>query len=597
MTPARADNGMACMPAPLAIFEVARAHPRAIAIEDDDERVDYGTLAGRALSTASGLRERGVTAGSLVAVCLPRSADQIIATLAAWCIGAAYMPLDPSWPEARLSGLIADADCAALIAEPDLGPRIARHVTLARVSRLAADLDEAVVRVTPDALAYVIYTSGSSGAPKAVEVEHRNLAALIAWHHETFAVSSDTRTSHLAGLGFDAAAWEVWPTLAAGATLCLVDAATRIDAAALRDWLVERRVEVAFAPTALAEPMVGMPWPTTTALRVLLTGAERLKVRPKTSMPFALVNNYGPTESSVVATSGTVDPAGSGLPSIGRPISGTRIHLLGADGAAVPPGHEGEICIAGAQVARGYRGDDQLTARKFVIHPEFGRLYRTGDLGAWLPSGELDFRGRIDEQVKVRGHRVEPAEVAAALNQLDGIDTSAVVIRDGQLVAYVVPADGAAVFAEELRFLLGESLPDYMVPTRFASLQALPLTGNGKIDAAAFPDPATSPVAEKSAVTRRSPETPTEQRLLDILGEVLGHSDIGIDDDFFLLGGHSLLGTQLVIRARQAFGVELTLFHLFERRTVARLAEIIETLVAELIDGMSDEDVRRMAAR
>ena len=591
-----ADTSTVATPAALAIFEAARARPRSTAIEDGDERVDYATLVGRALATAIELRELGVTEGTLVAVCLQRSADQIIAMLAAWCAGAAYLPLDPSWPEGRLSALVADADCASLVAAPDLGARIAGGVPLARVSADAAEFGEAVVPVRPEVLAYVIYTSGSTGKPKAVEVEHRNLAALIAWHRDAFALNAGTRTSHLAGLGFDAAAWEVWPTLAAGATLCLADAATRLEVAALRDWLVERRVEIAFAPTALAEPMVAMPWPATAALRVLLTGAERLKVRPPAGIPFALVNNYGPTESTVVATSGTVDPVGTGLPSIGRPIAGTHIHLLGADGAAVGLGCEGEICIAGAQVARGYRADARLTAEKFVTHPEFGTLYCTGDLAAWLPDGELDFRGRADGQVKVRGHRVEPAEVAAALNQLDDISSSAVVVRDGALVAYVVPADDTAVFADELRLLLGETLPDYMVPTRFASVEALPLTANGKLDHAALPDPAAFPLAEKRALTRRPPETPTEQRLLGILCDVLGHSEIGIDDDFFLLGGHSLLGTQLVIRARQAFGVELTLFHLFEARTVARLSEIIETLVIELIGRMSDEDVRRMVA-
>jgi amino acid adenylation domain-containing protein len=580
--------------APALILEVAEITPEAIAVEGHDgTQLDYRTLVGRAAATAAALRASGVAPGSLVAVCLPRSADQIVAMLAAWLAGAAYLPLDPAWPEARLATLIADAGCAVLVAPLGVGDRIRGQVPRVTVTAAAGGDDSAGVKLDPDALAYVIYTSGSTGAPKAVEVGQGNLAALIAWHVEAFGVRAAVRTSHLAGLGFDASAWEVWPTLAAGGTLCLVDAATRIDPAALRDWLVDRRIEVAFAPTALAEPLAAMAWPPETALRTLLTGAERLKARPTSGQPFTLVNNYGPTECTVVATSGIVSAEGGGLPSIGQPISGTLIHLLDVDGNEVAPGAEGEICIGGAQVARGYRGDTRLTEEKFVTHPVFGRIYRTGDLGAWRPDGELDYRGRVDSQVKVRGHRVEPAEVSAALNRLDAVSSSAVVVRESELVAYVVLAQESAIFAEDLRAALGETLPDYMIPARFALVVALPLTANGKVDVGALPDPAASPMRE--AATGRGPSSPTEERLLAILTEVLGRSDIGVDDDFFLLGGHSLLGTQLDIRARETFGVELTLFHLFEGRTVARLAATIEKLAIELIEAMSDDEIRTLA--
>ncbi|HET8611392.1 MAG TPA: non-ribosomal peptide synthetase, partial [Sphingomonas sp.] len=523
---------------------------------------------------------------------LSRSPGQIAALLAAWRAGSAYLPLDPVWPEARLKALIAQAGCAALIAEPDLGLAIAGATPL-----IAADDDEAdplpPEPTDPDDLAYVIYTSGSTGAPKAVEVTHANLAALCAWHVEAFGVKQGARTSHLAGLGFDAAAWEVWPTLGAVGALALVDGATRLSAPALRDWLVAERIEVAFAPTALAEPLVAMDWPGATALRVLLTGADRLTVRPRAGLPFAFVNNYGPTECTVVATSGVVEPEGEGLPSIGRPIAGTTVHLLREDGGPASADHAGEIWIGGAQVARGYRGDPALTAGRFATHPEHGRLYRTGDLGVRLANGEIAFKGRVDAQVKVRGHRIEPAEVTAALNRLPGVAASAVAVREGELVAWIVPAD-TMLTAGALRAALAEALPDYMVPSRFASLAALPLTPNGKVDAKALPDPAGCAMAEKPA--GRAPSTPTEKRLLEIVSGVIGRGDIGVDDDFFLLGGHSLLGTQVVVRARDAFGVELTLFHLFEGRTVASLAVIVERLVIEKLDSLSDEDIRRMAA-
>jgi len=337
-----------------------------------------------------------------------------------------------------------------------------------------------------------------------------------------------------------------------------------------------------------------MVWPTDAPLRFLLTGADKLTVRPAAGLPFAFVNNYGPTESTVVATSGVVSPYGEGLPSIGWPIAGTQIYLLDDEGAPVSPGEPGEICIGGAQVARGYRGDPALTEARFSAHLDHGRLYRTGDLGLWLDTGEIAFRGRVDGQVKIRGHRIEPAEIAAALNRLPEISTSAVIAREGELIAYVVPADNAALTPSGLRATLAETLPDYMVPARFASLAALPLTPNGKVDVKALPDPAECAMAEAPA--GRAPSSPTEQRLLEIVAGVIGRQDIGVDDDFFLLGGHSLLGTQVVVRARDAFGVELTLFHLFEGRTVASLASVIEELIIAKLDAMSDEDIQRMAA-
>lgn len=578
--------------APAATFGLPQHAGAAPAIQAACATLSYEDLSTRAGMLAAALRAQGVGQGALVAICLPRSIDQIVAMLAAWRAGAGYLPLDPAWPEARLATLVADAGCAALIASPDLGGRIAGAVPLVAPAALAVAGSMPQSPLDPDGLAYVIYTSGSTGTPKAVEVTHGNLAALVRWHNAAFGVGAGTRTSSLAGLGFDAAAWEVWPTLAAGGTLVLVDEATRLDARALRDWLVRERIEVAFAPTALAEPLVAMDWPADTALRVLLTGADKLTVRPAPGLPFLFVNNYGPTKSTVVATSGVVAAQGEGLPSIGRAIAGTDIHLLDADGNPVADGAEGEICIGGAQVARGYRGDPALTAARFVAHADFGRLYRTGDLAARLPDGDLAFRGRVDAQVKIRGHRVEPGEIAALLNRLPEIATSAVVARDGDLVAYVVFAPGATPAVVALRAPLAEMLPDYMVPARFVALDALPLTANGKVDVKALPDPAVHAMAESPA--GRTPETATERRLLEIVSGVIGRSDIGVDDDFFQVGGHSLLGTQVVVRARDAFGVELTLFHLFEGRTVAKLATIIENLIFEMLDNMSDEDVARM---
>jgi len=587
------DSAVESHPLARMIADPAGFAGRTAVVAADGATLDYAELDDRAGTLAAALVARGVAAGDVVAICLPRSIDQIVAMCAVWRVGAAYLPLDPAWPEARLASFVSGAGCTALIATAATGTPIAGHVPLVAPCAGAGFPPVDAAPVDPAALAYVIYTSGSTGAPKAVEVTHANLAALVSWHLDAFGVVAGTRTSHLAGLGFDAAAWEVWPTLAAGGTLVLADDNVRRDADALRDWLLAQKIEVAFAPTALAEPLVAMAWPADTALRVLLTGADKLTVRPAPGLPFSFVNNYGPTESTVVATSGVVSPYGDDLPSIGKPIAGTQVYLFDEEGEPVPHGAEAEIFIGGAQLARGYRGDPALTATKFLTHPDHGLLYRTGDLGAWLPNGELAFRGRADGQVKVRGHRVEPAEIAAALNRLPEVKTSAVVARNGELVAYVVPVEGVTPAVVALRSPLAELLPDYMMPSRFVALAELPLNANGKLDAAALPDPASHALPESPA--GRAPETATERRLLEIVSDVIGRSDIGVDDDFFLVGGHSLLGTQVVVRSRDAFGVELTLFHLFEGRTVASLATIIEGLVMEMLDGLSDEEIARMA--
>jgi amino acid adenylation domain-containing protein len=577
-----------------AIFCMARSSDARIAIEDETSSITYGDLLGRVDAMAARLRSRGARRCETVAVCLPRSINQIISMLAVWRTGAAYLPIDPAWPEARISQFTTSADCAALVANIPIDACLDGRIALVPPFSDETTGDIGFETAEPESVAYVIFTSGSTGKPKAVEVSHSNLSALIDWHCAAFDVKEGTRTSHLAGLGFDASAWEIWPTLAAGGTLVLADDATRLDPDQLRKWLIAKKIEVAFAPTALAEPLVSMDWPADASLRFLLTGADKLTVRPLPGLPFAFVNNYGPTECTVVATSGEVSAEGVGLPSIGRPIKGTTIHLLNEAQEPVALGETGEIWIGGAQVALAYRGDAELTAERFIEHPRYGRLYRTGDLGAWPENGEIAFQGRVDAQVKVRGHRIEPAEVASILNAQPEVTTSAVIGRDGELIAYIVPTGESAPNAADLRAMLAKVLPDYMVPARFAALQALPLTPNGKVDYKALPDPELFALPE--ARPGRAPSTPTEERLLEIVAGVIGRPDIGVDDDFFLVGGHSLLGTQVVVNSRDAFGIELTLFHLFEGRTVASLATIVERLIIEKLDNMSDEDIARMAA-
>jgi amino acid adenylation domain-containing protein len=438
-------------------------------------------------------------------------------------------------------------------------------------------------RTGPESLAYVIYTSGSTGRPKGVEITHANLASLVDWHNAAFGVTAADRSSQVAGLGFDAAVWEIWPPLAAGAALHVADDATHRSPQLLQDWLVAQQITVAFAPTLLAEQLMAVEWPAHTALRTLLTGAERLNRRPLPGLPFTVVNNYGPTECTVVATSGEVAPEGDhpGPPSIGRPLPGTVALLLDEALRPVAPGEPGELVLAGPHVGRGYRHDPQRTAERFVtVSTEDGttvRAYRTGDRVRRLDDGRLLFLGRLDDQVKVRGYRIEPAEITSWLTQAPGVGAGAVTVLgddsgegERELVAYVVPSGGEAPAAADIRAFLAAQLPDYMVPAHVVTLDALPTTPNGKLDRAALPRPA---VAEDPAASPAGESTDDVQAWLgELIAGLLNLPEVGVDDNIFLLGGHSMLAMQVVSRIRQQYGVKLSLRQLFRGPTVSAIA-------------------------
>lgn len=595
---------------PQLVAEVANATPKAVALRAGQACMSYGELNACAGRLAGHLCSLGVGREVLVGVCLERSFDQVVALLAVLKAGGAFLPLDPAWPDERLRELLDEARAPVLISRAawvgglGSGNRVDVPVNRLDDSTTRFGQGEVHADVEGQDLAYVVYTSGSTGAPKGAEITHHNLLNLVAWHLAAFKVTADDRASHLAGLGFDAAVWEVWPYLCAGACVVLADEAVRASPERLRAWLVKERVSLAFVPTPLAEPMTAAEWPAGTALRYMLTGGEALRRHPRPDLPFALINNYGLSECAVVATSGLVSPLAEAAapPPIGRPIANAQVYLLDERGEPVPPGSAGEIWIGGAGVGRGYRGRPDLTARCFVpdrFRPLPGaRLYRTGDLGCLLPDGQIAFRGRFDDQEKIRGHRVEPDEIAAVLNQHPSVAASTVVGRgpanERRLVAYVLPATAAEPSARELRDFLAGRLPEYMLPTTFVRLASLPLTTSGKLDKGALLEPAPDNIL--GSAVGRSPTTPTERRLAQILADLLRIDDVGADDHFFLMGGHSLLGTQLVLRTREAFGIDLTLRHLFEAPTVAELASVIERLVIQRVEAMSEEEAHLRAA-
>jgi acyl-coenzyme A synthetase/AMP-(fatty) acid ligase len=436
----------------------------------------------------------------------------------------------------------------------------------------------------------VIYTSGSTGKPKGVEITHSNLLNLVEWHLEAFQVSSSDRASMQAAVGFDAAVWELWPYLVAGASIAIPDGAIRNHPEALRDWLVANRITITFLPTAMAEQMLQLDWPTDASLRVLLTGADALRRRPHTQLPFQLINNYGPTECTVVATSGLVlpDSLASRPPSIGRAIRNTEIKILDQAMHLVPSGETGEIYIGGKGVARGYRNHPELTAERFLLNGNRALLYRTGDLGRFLPEGEIEFVGRTDEQIKIRGFRVEPGEVVNAINSHPGVQASAVrllgkEVGEKKLVAYVVLASGSAVTQEGLRQTLVRRLPEYMLPSLFVRIDSLPLTVNGKVDYTFLPAPTAANLLRETEFV--APRTLVEQRLAKILSPLLHVESVSVKDNFFLLGGHSLLGTQLLTKIREVFGVDLSLLSLFDHPTLEGMSVEVENLIVAKVVG------------
>ncbi|MDQ6809180.1 MAG: non-ribosomal peptide synthetase [Verrucomicrobiota bacterium] len=595
----------------LGLFEAqARSRPHELAISSGDIDLTYADLDRRASCLAAHLQKLGARREVVVAICLERSADFVVAALASFKCGAAYLPMDPAHPTERLRFVLEAAGASLLVTNAKHAARFAE----ANVNVIALETDEPAISSAPDLLvpvdpqpddlAYVIYTSGSTGQPKGVEITHRNLANLIAWHLRAFAMDASSRASFQAGVGFDAAVWEIWPALAVGASLHLPNDETRMSAEALRNWLVDREITISFVPTNLAEQLIALPWPAATALRFLLTGADTLQRFPARDLPFALVNNYGPTEGTVVATSGviTADDACSGVPTIGQPIDGVDVYLLDEHGHEVPTGVTGEIYLGGAGVARGYRNQPELTAERFVSgRNESGtaRLYLTGDLARRSSDGTITFLGRVDDQVKIRGYRIELNEINALLNRQGSVRSCLVVARDDggdgkRLIAYVIAAEGCAADEQTLRDACRRCLPDYMEPAAFVWLRSFPLTANGKIDRAALPPPSADKNFRDEPVV--APRTPVEEQLAAIICDVLRLPRVSVRDDFFNLGAHSLLGAQIIARVRGSFGVELKLLDVFDSPTIAELALKIEDALSQKLGGMSDAEVEAALA-
>ncbi len=597
---------------PQLVAKQAAATPDAVALVAGDQILSYRELNRRANQLAHYLQALGVGANVLVGLCIERSPDMVVGLLGILKAGGAYVPLDPAYPSERLVFMLEDAHVPVLVTQQLL----AAHLPIQGTRIVCLDADAAALaqqsvadpisEVAIDDLAYVIYTSGSTGQPKGALITHDGLLNLVLWHQRAFEVTSADRATQFTSPAFDATGWELWPYLTIGASVYLPDEEVRVVPASVRDWLVSHRITITFLPTALAESIMALEWPSTTSLRFLLTGADALHHYPSPTLPFALINNYGPSEATVLVTSGRVLPISHAdiPPPIGRPIANTQIYILNENLQQVPIGELGELYIGGVGVGRGYLNRPELTAERFIPDPfsnkPGARLYKTGDLARHLSDGQIAFMGRTDHQIKIKGYRIEPDEIVSVLNSHPAVQTSLVVARedtsgDKRLVAYIVLVPGAHVTARSLRETLMTQLPDYMVPVAFVLLDSLPVTPNGKVDRKALPAPDVTNTVRDEIVA--GPNTPTEERLVGIVATLLGLEQIGIDDDFFMLGGHSMLGTQLIVRIADTFGVDLSLHTLFESPTIRQLSAEVERHIFAMIEAMSDEEVLRLLAQ
>jgi amino acid adenylation domain-containing protein len=566
------------MPVTELIAEQVRAHPDAIAVSDPPVSLTYAELDRRAGRLAGALAALGAGPETVVAVYAGRSAHLVAAELAVLMTGAAYLPLDPGYPRHRVGELLAGSGAAALLTTSGLAaglPPFAGPVLL--LDQPAEPPDQApprpAVPVRADSLAYVIYTSGSTGRPKGVQATHGGLANLTGWLRSAYRLGPGERSTLIASPTFDGSVWEIWPALATGGTIVVAPDDVRLVSRDLARWLAAQQITWAFMPTPLAEAMLDEAWSAGTALRYLVTGGDAIRRTTPGGLPFTFVNHYGPTETTVIVTHTPVLPGGPARPPIGRPLGGIRAYVLaGLD--RVPVGVPGELCIGGAGVTRGYLGDPAATAAVFVPDPwsPGQRMYRTGDRARWLADGRLEFLGRMDDQVKIRGFRIEPGEIAATLRQHPGVSDAVVVARPGaggrpSLAGYAV-TEAPAV---DLRAFLAERLPSYLVPDHLVPMDALPWTPNGKVDKAALPEP--KPVGDASVAPAR---TETQRRIAALWQELLGVAAAGPGDDFFGLGGHSLLVAKMLAQVEEDFGCSVPLSMFLAEPTLAGLAAAVD---------------------
>jgi amino acid adenylation domain-containing protein len=569
--------------------------PDSVALVSDDRHFSYSVVNATANQVADYLVGKGVGADVRVAICLERSAEMVLTVLAILKAGGTYVPLDPAYPAARLAYMLQDSGASVVV-----GNKLKRYPVFEEMrgkvsleedwpSIAASSADNPDLDIPPDSLAYVIYTSGSTGTPKGIGLPHRALLNLLQWY--TSSLQHGLRTLQFSSISFDASFHEIFLTWITGGTLVMV--ADNRDIAELARICSEQAIEKIILPAAVLPHFIAdlsALCGSSDCLREIISNAEQLQIDPEVRRWFRdrnckLLNHYGPSETHVATAYPMPNDVNgwSDRPPIGRPIANTQAYILDRELNPLPRGAIGELYLGGTGIARGYIDDPGLTAERFLpdcLGAGHGdRLYKTGDLARYLPDGNIEYLGRVDTQLKIRGFRVEPGEIEAVLAQHKGIREAAVVASgeagsDRHLVAHVVPVSVSPPTRSELKSWLAGSLPEHMIPSGFVFLKSLPLTPTGKLDRKALVRGDWRPqVAERTYV---APRTPLEDLLAGIWAEVLRLPRIGIHDNFFELGGHSLLATQVVSRIRSVMHLELPLRTLFEARTISELAKHVE---------------------
>ncbi|TQV86011.1 non-ribosomal peptide synthetase [Aliikangiella coralliicola] len=591
----------------------AKRHPDKIAAVFGQEKLSYQQLYKKSSKLALYLQGQGVKPDSLVGLCVERSLDMLVGMLGILQAGGAYVPLDPNYPEERLSYMLQDIsrhnETSIVLTQGKLQDKLNKLVadetqlvdldnwsTIShRVAKLKKQSFKLRQTVKPDNLAYVIYTSGSTGQPKGVMVEHQSLQSLCAWHKKAFEVTEKSRATQVANIAFDAATWEIWPYLLHSASLVIVPNELSLDIGQLNQLIIDNEITHSFLVTPIAQQLLQQfdgksQQAEQTKLQYLLIGGDKLSKYEDKNYPFTVVNNYGPTESTVVATSFPIE-GDFPIQNIGRPIANTQVYILDANHHPQPVGVAGELHIAGDGLARGYLNQPELTDEKFIdnVFNPGTRLYKTGDMARWLVDGTIEYLGRVDTQVKIRGFRIEVGEIETQLNLYPEIKDSVVVVQEHngnpQLVAFYLAIDSetgdfTSVSTEKLKAHLQQTLPVYMVPATFAGLKAIPLTANGKVDRSALEQ---MPISIASTNEYVAPSNEIEQQLTIICGQLLNlkSEKIGINDNFFELGGHSLLATQFISMIREQLAVDIPLKVLFDVNNLADIASVIKAIKAQ----------------
>ncbi|REC64350.1 thioester reductase [Chryseobacterium pennae] len=578
--------------------------PDHIAAIFQEQSITYKELDEGSNRLANKLLAEGIKEKMFVPIWLDRSIEWLIAVLGVVKTGAAYVPIDPAYPVKRVEYIISDTNSEIIITNSHLGLQLSENKNR-EVLQLdgTADLEsfsseQLEVEIHQDALAYTIYTSGSTGKPKGVMITHQAIQHLVTWHNHHFHVDHTSHLTIVAGLAFDISVWETWSALTAGATLFMAENEERAEASALVDYYYRNHITHGFVPAVLAPAVVehtrNFP---DLKLKYLFTGGEKLKSVLTAELSYELIDYYGPTECTVFATFKKVkDVGGKYVSSIGRPIANAKAYILTEKMELLPVGAIGELYIGGDLLAKGYLNNEELTTEKFMTNPfrKEEKLYRTGDLAKWLPDGDIEFLGRIDNQIKIRGFRVELGEIERTLSQQENVQEATVITKETTgsnkyLIAFIVAKQSSEKDVNSVRNLLKEELPGYMIPAQIIFIDKIPLTANGKTDSDALKD-----LADKEAkdlVSFEPPTNETERIISDIWSTELERPVINITDNFFDIGGNSLLVAVVAVALERRLDTKVYLRDIYQYPVLQQLSEILIVRSKEARESVPVEDV------